>query len=102
MSHSSYTLHIFDIVPSNIWDLAFVISHARYKYLVTFIDDYSHFIWVYFLCAKSKAFSGFQAFLVLIDNQFSSSIKILRSDSRGEFTSNVFQSFIQTNGIISQ
>lgn len=27
MSHSFYALHIFDIVPSNIWDLAFVISH---------------------------------------------------------------------------
>lgn len=101
-SQGSHTLHIFDIVHSDVWGIAPVVFHAHYKYFVTFIDDYSRFTWVYFLRAKSEVFSVFQAFLALIENQFSSSIKILRSDSGGEYMSNAFQSFLQTKCIVSQ
>ena len=60
----------------------------HYKYFVTFIDDFSHFTWVYFLRAKGEVFSLFQRFLTLLETQFSASIKVLRSDSGGEYMSN--------------
>jgi hypothetical protein len=53
-SHGSRATKCFDIVRSDVWDISPVISHARYKYFVTFIDDFSRYTWVYFLQAKSE------------------------------------------------
>lgn len=72
-----------------------VLSHAQYRYFVTFIDDYSQFTWVYFLHSKADVFSIFQTFVSLVETQFSTKIKILRSNSGGEYMSCDFQSFLQ-------
>ena len=92
----------FELIHSDVWGIAPVVSHAHYKYFVTFIDDFSRFTWVYFLRAKGEVFSVFQRFLALLETQFSASFKVLRSDSGGEYMSNEFQVFLQSKGIISQ
>ena len=43
----------------------------------------------------------FKLFLELIHTQFQTTVKILRSDSRGEYISNEFHSFLQIRGIIN-
>jgi len=43
--------------------MSYVVSHARYKYFVTFIDDYNCFTWIYFLQSKSEVFSMFEKFM---------------------------------------
>ncbi|RVW98452.1 Retrovirus-related Pol polyprotein from transposon TNT 1-94 [Vitis vinifera] len=48
------------------------------------------------------SFDFFKRFLALIETPFSASIKVLRSDSGGEYMSNEFQDFLQSKGIISQ
>lgn len=60
----------FDIIHSDVWGITPVISHAHYKYFVTFIDDYSQFTWIYFLCSKSEVFSIFKTFLAYVETQF--------------------------------
>jgi hypothetical protein len=60
---------------------------------VTFIDDYSRFTWVYFLRSKSEVFSVFKSFFAYIETQFSTGIKVLRSDSGGEYMSHEFHDF---------
>ncbi|RVW80788.1 Retrovirus-related Pol polyprotein from transposon RE1 [Vitis vinifera] len=92
----------FDIIHSDVWGIAPIVSHAHYKYFVTFIDDFSRFTWVYFFWAKAKVFLVFKRFLALIETQFSTSIKVLRSNSGGEYMSNEFQDFLQSKRIISQ
>ncbi|RVW77694.1 Retrovirus-related Pol polyprotein from transposon RE1 [Vitis vinifera] len=82
--------------------IAPIVSHAHYKYFVTFIDDFSRFTWVYFLWAKAEVFSVFKQFLALIETQFSANIKVLCSDFGREYMSNEFQDFLQSKWIISQ
>ena len=65
------------------------------KYFLTFIDDYSRKTWVYFLKHKSDAFSCFQQFKALVENQSVHRIKILRTDKGGEYVSNEFLNFLQ-------
>ncbi|RVW65300.1 Retrovirus-related Pol polyprotein from transposon TNT 1-94 [Vitis vinifera] len=77
-------------------------SHEKFKYYVTFIDDHSRFTWVYFLRSKSEVFRTFTEFLAYVDNQFSTSIKTLRTDSDGEYLSTEFQAFLASKGIIHQ
>jgi hypothetical protein len=86
---------------SDVWGISPVISHARYKYFVAFIDDFSRYTWVYFLLAKSKVLFVFQTFVAYIENQFSTCIKILRSNSSGEYMSHEFYDFLHHKGIVS-
>ena len=44
----------------------------------------------------------FKKFLMYVENQFQTSIRILRSDSGGEYMSHEFQEFLQQKGILSQ
>jgi hypothetical protein len=52
--------------------------------IVTFINDYNHFRWVYFLRSIADVFSTFQTFVADVETQFSTCIKVLRLDSGGE------------------
>ena len=92
----------FEVIHSDVWGISPVISHAQYKYFVTFIDDYSRFTWIYFLRSKSEVLQVFQTFIVYVETQFTSVIKVLRSDSGGEYMSNEFQAFLTQKGILSQ
>ena len=100
-SEGSRAVKPFDVIHSDVWGISPVLSHAGYKYFVTFIDDYSRYTWVYFLRKKSEVFVMFKLFLELIHTQFQTTVKILRSDSGGEYMSNEFQSFLQNRGIIN-
>jgi transposase InsO family protein len=92
----------FEIIHSDVWGISPVISHAQYRYFVTFINDYSRFTWVYFLRSKADVFSTFQTFVAYVETQFSTYIKILRLDSGREYMSHAFQSFLEQKGILSQ
>ena len=92
----------FDLIHNDVWGPSLVSSHEKFKYYMTFIDDHSRFTWVYFLRSKSEVFRTFTEFLVYVDNQFSTSIKILRTDSGGEYLFTEFQAFLASKGIIHQ
>ena len=72
------------------------------KYFLTFIDDYSRKTWVYFLKHKFYAFSYFQQFKALMENQSGHRIKILKTDRGGEYVSNEFLNFCKTHGVQKQ
>ena len=99
---TSFSTECFELIHSNVWGIAPTLSHANYKYFVTFIDYYGRFTWVYFLHYKADVVNVFKIFLAYVENQFSKCIKILRSDSEGEYTSTEFQKFLQQKGILSQ
>ena len=69
---------------------------------MTFIDDYNHFTWIYFLRSKNEVFSMFKTFLAYIENQFHTCIRILRTNSGGEYISAAFQEYLRQKNIISQ
>jgi len=92
----------FEIIHSDVWGMSLIVSHARYKYFVTFIDDYSRFTWIYFLRSNSEVFSMFKKFLTYVETQFQASVKKFRSNSGGEYMSHAFQEYLQQKGILSQ
>ena len=48
-----------DYVHSDLWGPNKVPSRSGARYFMTFIDDYSRMVWVYFLKSKDEAFSTF-------------------------------------------
>ena len=66
---------------------------------MTFIDDFSHRTWVYFLKNKSKTFEKFVEFKALAKKECGHYVKVLRLDRGAEYTSNMLLNFCRQNGI---
>ena len=47
--------------PSNLF------SNSKKRYFISFIDDYSRKVWIYFLVEKSEAFTIFKNYKNLIE-----------------------------------
>jgi len=63
------------------------------NYFLTLIDDYTRKIWIYLLKHKLEALERFKFFIDGDETYISRKIKILRSDSGGEYNSNDFIKF---------
>ena len=74
-------------------------SLIGYVYYASFIDDYSHKTWIYFLKNKDEVFEKFKEFKALVENLSEKRIKTLRSDSGGDFTSGEFNDYCKENRI---
>ena len=72
------------------------------RYFVTFIDDYSQKLWVYFISHKSQVLAKFQQFVELVENNIGKSVKALRTDNGGEYTSHAFHNFCTLKGIVKE
>lgn len=73
------------------------ISHEGYKYAVSFTDDYSGAVSVYFLKNKSDTTVATEKFLA--DTAPYGTVKCIRSDNGTEYTGNEFQSLMRERGI---
>nr|GEZ53155.1 zinc finger, CCHC-type [Tanacetum cinerariifolium] len=72
------------------------------KYIFLLVDDYSRYMWVYFLSTKDQAFDTFKEYKKSIENELRTTLKMLRTDRGGEFTSNEFTQYCKENGIARQ
>ncbi|KAM0065667.1 putative RNA-directed DNA polymerase [Helianthus debilis subsp. tardiflorus] len=65
------------------------------RYMITFSDDYSRYVWVYFMQEKSEAFSKFKEFKAEAERETKMSVGCLRSDNGGEYTSKEFNEYLK-------
>lgn len=72
------------------------------KYYVTFIDDYSRKVYVYFIKHKSDTLEKFKQFKNLVENETERKIKVLRSDNGKEYVNREYQLFLEKFGIQHQ
>ena len=68
------------------------------KYVLSFTDDYTKYVTVYFLRSKSEVLSKFQEYESMVTNLTGLKIQTLRSDNGGEYTSNEFAKFCASKG----
>ena len=77
-------------------------STLRFRYFVTFINNYSQCTRLFLMKTRAKLFSIFQKFHAKICTQFNTSINILRSDNVNEYFSMSFSLFMSSHGILHQ
>ncbi|KAL8130930.1 hypothetical protein AgCh_007017 [Apium graveolens] len=99
---NNHAVSSFDIIHSDVWGPSRVGSLSGKYYYVVFIDDWSRYSWVYFLRQKSEVLQVFKYFQAMVQTQFNKKIKILRTDSGGEYISKEFNHFLAEEGIIHQ
>lgn len=72
------------------------------RYFISFIDDYSRKVNVYFLRNKMNVKEVFQVYKTEMENQMNCKIKILRTDNGLEYLNNQFMKYLTDSGIIHQ
>ncbi|XP_060216768.1 uncharacterized protein LOC132644210 [Lycium barbarum] len=77
-------------------------TYNNKRYFVTIVDDFSRYTWVFFITSKSNTIVVLRQFLTQVRNVFSTTVKTLRTDNRGEFFSSECQTMLNEYGIIHQ
>ena len=70
-------------VHSDLWGPAPVESLGRKRYYISFTDDYSRYMNIYFLATKDEAFNFYQIYEAWLSTQYNVQIKCLNSDRGG-------------------
>jgi len=83
----------------DVWGPYSLTSIHGHKFFFTTVDDYSRYIWVFPLKQKSEVVKILEDFVVCIQTQFGTGIKVIRSDNGIEF---FMTNFFSNKGIIHQ
>ena len=95
----SHAMTILEKIHTDVHGPFLVASTTKHRYYVIFFDDFSHKCWIFFMQKKSKTYSKFCEFKVLVEKESGKQVKALRSDNGGEYISGEFKDFCSTKGI---
>ncbi|RVW95646.1 Retrovirus-related Pol polyprotein from transposon TNT 1-94 [Vitis vinifera] len=99
---------ILEIIYTDICSLD-MDSHGH-KYFISFIDDFSLYMYLYILHNKNEALDVFMVFKAEVEKQYGKQIKIVRSDRGEEYYGRYledgqapgpFAKFLQDHGIVA-
>ena len=88
VSFPSQPLHTttpFQVVHTNVWGPAPLLSIEGYRYYVAFVDDFTRYTWTYPLRLKYEVVSVFEYFNTMVERQFTTQIMCLQLDWGGEY-----------------
>jgi transposase InsO family protein len=84
-------------IYSDVWGPAPVDSVNGFKYYLIFVDNYTKYVWLYPLKAKSEVSTVFPRFKALVEKLFRRNIVSFYSDNGGEFIH--LSNYFSENGI---
>jgi len=90
---------MLELVHIDVWGKASVPSLGGSLYFVTFIDDSSRKVWVYFLKHKSNVFEVFKKWLAQFENESGQKLKCLKSDNGVVYYDVKFEEFCTSQGV---
>lgn len=99
---TSTTDDLLELIHTDVCGPINVKSIGGSRYFLTFIDDKSRRIFVYFLKHKSEVLGKFKMFKTQVERQTGRRIKAIRSDNGGEYTGNDFENYLVECGIVRQ
>jgi transposase InsO family protein len=87
-----------EIVHTDVWGPASVEAIGRFKYYITFTDDFSRETVLFPMAEKSQSFDRYLAYEAWVKLHREAAIKNLRSDRGGEYLSKLFSDHLEKNG----
>ena len=90
---------LLDLVHSDLCGRMNAKSLSGGEYFLTFIDDKTHYVWVYILKRKDQVFKQFLDWKVMVEKSTGRKLKCLRTDNGGEYTSAEFDEYLKTEGV---
>ena len=75
----------FELVHSDVWGPSFYPSMDGYKYYLSFVDDFTHFVCLFPMQVKSEVYILFKQFHNYVERQFSKKIRSVQMDLGTEY-----------------
>lgn len=101
-SHIS-TTSIFELTHIDSWRPYKSTTYDDFRYFLTIVDDFSKATWTYLLKTKINAFSILKSFLAMVQTQFQTRVKTIRSYNALELgTSLLTSAYLSSMGILHQ
>jgi len=88
----------FELVHSDLKSFL-VMSYQKFKYVITFYDDFTSHAWTMPLCSKAAAIMAAKDFLEMVCGQHNAHIVGWMSNASGEYKSNLFDQALLEKGI---
>ena len=88
-----------ELIHTDLWGPSSVAFLGGSRYYITFIDDSSRKVWVYFLKNKFDVFKTFKKWNAMVEIETSLKVKYLRSDNGGEYIDGGFSEYCAAQGI---
>ena len=92
----------FDLIHCDIWGAYYVKSFCGASYFLTILDDASRCVWVYLMREKSEASQIVKDFCAMVQTQFKTKVRTIRSDNGSEFVSGPMKNFYGEQEIIHE
>lgn len=90
-----------DYVHSDLWGSPNVPkSLGNCQYFITFTDDWSRKVWIYFIKTKDEAFEKFVEWKKMVEVQSERKVKKLRTDNGLEYCNRRFDQFCKEEGVV--
>ena len=88
----------FELIHSDL-KMQPVESYRKYRYTITFLDDFTSHAWTINLRTKDAALPATRHFLAMVETQYKASVRAWMSDAGGEYTSTAFTTMMKEKGI---
>jgi len=92
----------FSLIHSDVWGPSRTSNITSSRWFVTFIDNHTRVTWVFLMKEKSEVGRIFEIFHTMVQTQFQTNIKVLRTNNGREYYNSMLNSYLQKNGIIHQ
>ncbi len=87
-----------EMIHSDVWTTK-TESIRACRFYLSFIDDHTKKVWVYFMKHEGEMFQHFLNFKAMVENEKGVNIKCLRFDGGGEYFSSEFSEYLKEHGI---
>lgn len=98
----SHAQNKFELIHADTWGPYKHNTLNNCKYFLTLVDDFSRTTWTYLIPTKQHVTSTLKNFYYYVQNQFKTTIKVIRSDNGTEFVNHSLTEFFQNKGIVHQ
>ncbi|XP_074318743.1 uncharacterized protein LOC141655567 [Silene latifolia] len=98
----SHAKQCFDLIHMDLWEPYRTPDRTGAQSFLTILDDYTRSTWTFLLQHKTQVPELIQNFINLIENQFSTRVKVIRSDNGTEFFQTKCNDYFASKGIIHQ
>lgn len=90
---------LLGIVHSDLCGPMLEYSWSGKRYIITFIDDFSRKIYVFFTASKDQVYSTFKDYQRTVENETDCTIKVLCTDNGREYINKEFEQYLKSKGI---
>lgn len=92
----------FSLIHGDIWGPSRIPNVSGARWFLLLVDDHTRLSWLFLMKDKSETTQIFKNFHSMIQNQFKTSIQVLKTDNARDFFNFILGTYLQSNGIVHQ